>query len=171
MCRGRGVRAEDSCAQCKGTGEVNTERVVKINVPPGVDTGQSLRLSGRGQEGARGGPPGDLYVTVHVDRDDVFERQGFDLVQRLSLNYPQVALGAKIDVPAFEEEEHAVHTLKIPSGTQVGERLVIRGGGVPRLHGRGRGDLVCVVEIEVPKHLSREQKRLLKELERTFEPS
>jgi molecular chaperone DnaJ len=170
-CRGRGVRAQEACAQCKGTGEVDAERVVKITVPPGVDTGQSLRLSGRGQEGARGGPAGDLYVTVHVDRDEVFERQGFDLVYRLLLTYPQAALGAKVDVPAFEEDEHATQSLKIPSGTRPGEHLVVRGGGVPRLHGRGRGDLVCVVEIDVPKHLSREQKRLLKDLERTFEPS
>ncbi|MFZ1865015.1 MAG: molecular chaperone DnaJ [Polyangiales bacterium] len=170
-CRGRGVRAQEPCAECRGAGEVESERVVKINVPPGVDTGQSLRLSGRGQEGARGGPPGDLYVTVHVDRDEVFERQGFDLVHRLSVTYPQAALGAKVELPAFEEDEDALQTLKVPSGTQPGETLAIRGGGIPRLNGRGRGDLVCVVEVEVPKRLSREQKRLLKDLERTFEPS
>jgi len=165
------VRAQEPCTQCGGAGEVETERVVKINVPSGVDTGQSLRLSGRGQEGARGGPPGDLYVTVHVDRDEVFERQGFDLVHRLPVTYPQAALGAKVELPAFEEDEDALQTLKVPSGTQPGETLVIRGGGIPRLNGRGRGDLICVVEVEVPKRLSREQKRLLKDLERTFEPS
>jgi len=169
MCQGRGVRATEACEECGGAGQVDQERVVKIHVPAGVDTGQSLRLSGRGQEGTRGGPSGDLYVTVHIEPDEQFERDGSDLVHRLVVTYPQAALGAKIEVPAFEEDEQAVQTIKVPSGTQNGETLVIRGAGIPRLNGRGRGDLVCVVEVEVPKKLSREQKRLLKELDRTFE--
>jgi molecular chaperone DnaJ len=147
------------------------ERVVKVSVPGGVDSGQSLRLSGRGQEGVRGGPAGDLYVTVHIEPDPDFQREGFDLVHRLSVTYPQAALGAKLDIPALEEDEEAIQTIKVPSGTQSGETLRIRGAGVPRLHGRGRGDLICVVEVEVPKRLSREQKRLLKELDRSFDES
>ena len=168
-CRGRGATAKDTCDECEGAGQVDSERVVKVNVPGGVDTGQSLRLSGRGQEGTRGGPAGDLYVTVHVERDEDFERDGFNLVHRLMVTYPQAALGAKLEVPALEEEEDVVQTIKVPSGTQNAETLVIRGAGVPRLNGRGRGDLICVVEVEVPKKLSREQKRLLKELDRTFD--
>jgi len=168
-CRGRGVRAKEACEECEGVGQVDSERVVKINIPGGVDMGQSLRLSGRGQEGTRGGPAGDLYVTVHIERDEDFERDGFNLVHRLVVTYPQAALGAKIEVPALEEDEDAVQTLKVPSGTQNGETLVIRGAGVPRLNGRGRGDLICIVEVEVPKKLTREQKRLLKELDRSFE--
>ena len=168
-CRGRGSEATEACGECSGAGQVETERVVKIHVPGGVDTGQSLRLSGRGQEGARGGPPGDLYVTVHVESDEDFERRGFDLVHRLAVSYPQAALGAKVEVPALEEEGDAVQTLKVPAGTQNGETLLIRGAGVPRLNRRGRGDLICVVEVEVPKKLTREQKRLLKELEGTFD--
>jgi molecular chaperone DnaJ len=167
-CRGRGVQAKEACEDCDGGGQVDVERVVKLTIPAGVDTGQSLRLSGRGQEGVRGGPSGDLYVTVHVERDEELEREGFDLIHRLKLTYPQAALGAKVDVPALEEEEDATQTVKIPSGIQAGETVVVRGAGVPRLHGRGRGDLICVVEVEVPKRLSREQKRLLKELDRTF---
>jgi len=168
-CRGRGSQAKEACDECEGVGQVDSERVVKINVPGGVDTGQSLRLSGRGQEGTRGGPAGDLYVTVHVDRDPDFEREGFDLIHRLVVTYPQAALGAKIEVPALEEEEDTVQTVKVASGTQNGETVVIRGAGVPRLNGRGRGNLICVVEVEVPKKLSREQKRLLKDLDSTFE--
>lgn len=168
-CRGRGSQAKAVCDSCGGRGQVDTERVVKINVPAGVDTGQSLRLSGRGQEGTRGGPAGDLYVTVQVEPDEDFERQGSDLIHRLAVTYPQAALGAKVEVPALEEDEDAVQTVKVPSGTQNGETVVVRGAGVPRLNGRGRGDLICVVEVEVPKKLSREQKRLLKDLERTFE--
>jgi len=170
-CQGRGVRAKAACKECDGGGQVDVERVVKINVPPGVDTGQSLRLSGRGQDGARGGPAGDLYVTVHVEPNEEFRREGFDLVHHLSVTYPQAALGAKVEVPALEEDEDATETVKIPAGIQPGETLVVRGAGVPRLHGRGRGDLICVVEVEVPKRLSREQKRLLKELDRTFDES
>ncbi len=168
-CRGRGSAAKESCDVCDGAGQAQSERVVKINVPAGVDSGQSLRLSGRGQEGTRGGPAGDLYVTVHIERDEDFEREGFDLIHRLVLTYPQAALGAKVEVPAFEEDEDAVQTVKVPSGTQNGDTILVRGAGVPRLNGRGRGNLVCVAEIEVPKKLSREQKRLLKDLDATFE--
>ena len=168
-CRGRGAEAKEACDECDGAGQVDSDRVVKINVPGGVDTGQSLRLSGRGQEGTRGGPAGDLYVTVHVERDEDFERDGFNLIHHLVVTYPQAALGAKVDLPALEEDEDVVQTIKVPSGTQNGETLVIRGAGVPRLNGRGRGDLICVVGVEVPKKLSREQKRLLKELDGTFD--
>jgi len=170
-CRGRGAEAKEACEECEGGGQVDVERVVKITIPAGVDSGQSLRLSGRGQEGVRGGPAGDLYVTVHVERDEELDREGFDLIHHLSLTYPQAALGAKLQVPALEEDEDATQTVKVPAGIQAGETVVIRGAGVPRLNGRGRGDLICVVEIEVPKRLSREQKRLLKELDRTFEES
>jgi molecular chaperone DnaJ len=170
-CQGRGAQAKEACDECEGDGQVDIERVVKLTVPGGVDTGQSLRLSGRGQEGVRGGPAGDLYVTVHVEPDEDFQREGFDLVCRLPVTYPQAALGAKVEVPALEEDEDATQTVKVPSGTQPGETLIVRGGGIPRLNGRGRGDLVCVVEVEVPKRLSREQKRLLKDLDRTFDES
>lgn len=170
-CRGQGTQAKDACEECEGVGHVDLERVVNVNVPGGVDTGQSLRLSGKGQEGVRGGPAGDLYVTVHVEADEDFQRDGFDLVHRLAVTYPQAALGAKLEVPSFEEDEDATQTVKVPSGTQPGATLIVRGGGVPRLNGRGRGDLICYVEVEVPKRLSREQKRLLKDLDRSFEAS
>ncbi len=169
VCRGQGAQAKEACDDCHGAGQVELERVVKVNVPGGVDAGQSLRLSGKGQDGKRGGPAGDLYVTVHIEPDEELQREGFDLVHRLSVTYPQAALGAKVEVPALEEDEDAVQTLKVPAGTQPGQTLVIRGAGVPRLNGRGRGDMVCVVEVAVPKRLSRQQKRLLKELDGTFD--
>lgn len=170
-CRGRGTQAKAACGECKGNGQVDAERVVKVNVPGGVDTGQSLRLTGQGQAGSRGGPPGDLYVTVHVEPDQDFHREGFDLIHRLSVTYPQVALGSKVEVPLLDENEDATTTLKVPAGTQPGETLVIRGAGVPRLNGRGRGDMICVVEVSVPRKLSREQKRLLKDLDGSFDDS
>ncbi len=170
-CGGRGARAETACDECEGDGQVDIERVVKLTIPGGVDAGQSLRLNGQGQDGVRGGPAGDLYVTVYVEPDEDFEREGFELVHHLLVTYPQAALGAKVEVPALEEDADATQTVKIPSGTQPGGTVVVRGGGVPRLHGRGRGDLICLVRVEVPKRLSREQKRLLKDLDRTFDES
>jgi molecular chaperone DnaJ len=170
-CQGRGAQAKAACEECDGDGHVDVERVVHLTIPGGVDTGQSLRMSGRGQDGVRGGPAGDLYVTVHVSPDEEFQRDGFNLVHHLSVTYPQAALGAKVEVPALEEDEEATETVKIPAGIQPGQTLIVRGAGVPRLHGRGRGDLICVVEVEVPKRLSREQKRLLKELDQTFDES
>lgn len=167
-CRGRGTQAKAPCDECDGTGQRDVERVVKVNVPAGVDSGQTLRLTGQGQAGARGGPAGDLYVTVRVRADDEFEREGFDLFQRVEVTYPQAALGAKIEVPVLEEDEDATDTLKIPAGTQPGDTLLMRGRGVPRLNGRGRGDMACVVEVTVPRKLTREQKRLLKDLDRTL---
>jgi len=170
-CHGRGTQAKAACKDCEGSGQVDTERVVKVNVPGGVDTGQSLRLAAQGQAGSRGGSPGDLYVTVHVEPDEHFQREGFDLIHRLSVTYPQVALGAKIEVPILDKDEDATTTLKVPAGTQPGETLVIRGAGVPRLNGRGRGNLICVVDVAVPRKLSREQKRLLKDLDESFDES
>lgn len=169
VCRGRGSQAKEACGECAGAGQVDLERVVKVTVPAGVDSGQTLRLSGQGQAGARGGPAGDLYVTVRIRPDDDFQREGFDLIQHVEVTYPQAALGAKIEVPVLEEDEGATSTLKVPPGTQPGDTLILRGGGVPRLNGRGRGDMACVVEVTVPRKLSREQKRLLKELGHTFD--
>ncbi|MGB5812142.1 MAG: J domain-containing protein, partial [Polyangiales bacterium] len=167
-CRGRGTQAKDACGECDGAGQVNLERVVKVTVPGGVDSGQTLRLTGQGQAGSRGGPSGDLYVTVHIRQDDDFQREGFDLFHRVEVTYPQAALGDKVEVPVLEEDEDATGTLKIPAGTQPGDTLIMRGAGVPRLNGRGRGDMACVVEVSVPRKLSREQKRLLKDLGRTL---
>ena len=168
-CRGAGVYAKESCDACHGQGERRAERSVKITVPGGIDSGQSLRVTGQGQDGRRGGPAGDLFVTAYIEQNDVFERHGFDLVYPLKLNFAQASLGAKLEVPSFEEDEDATQSLKVPSGIQPGETLVIRGGGIPKLNGRGRGDLICHVQVDVPKKLSREQKKLLKQLGETFE--
>ena len=102
--------------------------------------------------------------TVHVAPDPRFERDGFDLVHELRLSYPEATLGAKKQVPALEKDPEATNSLKVPAGIQPGETLVIRGAGVPRLNSRGRGDLVCVVQIDVPKDLSRKAKQLIEEL-------
>ncbi len=167
-CRGTGTTIGAPCETCKGRGEVASERKVRVNIPPGIDHGQTLRLAGQGQAGARGGPPGNLYVEVVVQPDERFERDGLDLVYEVNLSFPQAALGAKVQVPSLRSGEEPVE-LRIPPGVQPGETLVIRGAGVPRLDGRGRGDLVCVVQVEVPKELSPRAQELIEELAKTFE--
>ncbi len=162
-CHGRGAQITDTCPACVGSGEVSKERRVRISIPAGIDHGQTLRLAGKGQEGRRGGPAGHLYVEVRVQQHEHFERDGQDLVYELPVSFPQAALGAKVDVPSLHPEEDPV-SLQVPAGVQPGETLVVRGSGVPRLDGRGRGDLVCVVQVEVPKELSPRARELVEEL-------
>lgn len=164
-CQGQGRTASKHCGQCSGHGEVPVERKVKVAIPGGIDEGQSLRLAGQGQPGRKGGPAGHLYVTVQIEPDERFVRDGTDLVHELHVSFTQAALGATIKVPTLEAEAE----LKLPSGIQPGEQVKVRGQGVPRLDGRGRGDLVCVVQVDVPKKLSAKAKKLLLELQETFE--
>ena len=164
-CRGAGHSIETPCDECNGSGEVRDERTVRLTIPAGIDAGQTLRLAGQGQPGARGGPPGHLFVTVDIEPDPHFQRDGYDLLHELHVSFPQAALGAKVDVPTLEEPE----TLKVPAGTQPGETLIVRGAGIPRLDGRGRGNLVCIVQVDVPKDLSAKARELLEELAKTFD--
>lgn len=164
-CRGQGVLAEKLCPECRGHGEVKNERKVKISVPAGVDAGQTLRLPNQGQSGRRGGPNGHLYVNVGIARHPRFERREADLVHRLVVSFPEAALGAKVEVLGLDGNPI---TVKVPAGTQPGEVLTQRGAGIVRLDGRGKGDLVCVVQIDVPKELSPKAKKLIEELAATF---
>lgn len=167
-CRGTGTTVSAPCETCGGKGEVASERKVRVTIPAGIDHGQTLRLAGQGQAGARGGPPGNLYVEVAVQPDERFQRDGLDLVYEVHLSFPQAALGAKVEVPSLRSDEEPTE-LRVPAGVQPGETLVIRGAGVPRLDGRGRGDLVCVVQVDVPKELSPRAQELIEELAKTFE--
>jgi molecular chaperone DnaJ len=168
-CRGQGYTAKTACPECKGRGEVRTDRKVKITIPAGVDTGQTLRLTNQGQAGARGGPAGHLYVTVDVQQDERFERNGYDLLHELHVSFPQAALGAKLEVPSIDPAAEGKVSVKVPAGVQPGETVTVRGEGIPRLDGRGRGDLVCVVQVDVPKELSAKARQLIEELNETFE--
>jgi len=165
QCGGEGATAETPCAECRGRGELDSTRTVKLTIPAGVDSGQTLRLSGQGQAGRLGGPPGHLYVTVEVASDEHFQRDGYDLIHELHVSFPQAALGAAVSIPTLEEPK----TMKVPKGTQPGETLVVQGAGVPRLDGRGRGDIIVVVQVDVPKELSPRAKELLEELAGTFD--
>lgn len=167
-CRGQGVRAEKACSECRGRGEVQNERKVRIQVPAGIDEGQTLRLPNQGQAGRRGGPSGHLYVKVHIAPDPRFERDGPNLFHRLHVSFPEAALGAKLEVPALSEKEGETHPLKIPSGTQAGDQFTLRNAGITRLDGRGKGDLIVEIQIDVPKELSSRAKELVEQLAATF---
>lgn len=165
-CGGRGVIPKEVCEVCGGSGEVAAERKVKLTIPAGVDSGQTLRLAGQGQAGRMGGPPGQLYVTVDIEPDERFQRDGFDLVHELHVSFPQAALGAEVEIPTIDDEPEKI---RVPAGVQPGDTLVVRGLGVPRLDGRGRGDLVALVQVDVPKELSERARTLLEELQTTFD--
>lgn len=160
QCNGRGQIIRRPCTQCRGEGYVRAEKKLKVNIPPGVDTGTRLRLSGEGQPGLNGGPQGDLYVFVRVKEHPIFQRSEDDLVCTIPVNVAQAALGTDVDLLTFD----GLQTVKIPEGAQSGSRVRLKGMGVPRLQGHGRGDLVIVVEVRVPTRLTREQKKLFEQL-------
>jgi molecular chaperone DnaJ len=161
-CAGEGQVNKNPCKTCQGQGRVAHERALKVRIPPGAEDGTQLRLTGEGEGGTRGGPPGDLYVVVHVRDHQFFTRHGNDLVCVLPLTFPQAALGASVDVPVLD----GTAKLEVPAGTQNGEVLRLRSKGMPSLHGRGRGDACYQVVVEVPAKLSARQRELLEEFER-----
>ncbi len=159
-CRGFGQVIPTPCTTCSGEGRVVTDKTFQVDVPAGVDTGSTLRLTGRGAMGPRGGGSGDLYVHVRVAPHDTFVREGNDLVSEVVISYPQACLGASLEVDTLD----GVETLVIPPGTPSGRVFTLRGRGVPRLQARGRGDLRVAVAIEVPTSLSDEEASLLRQL-------
>ncbi len=161
-CRGTGEIILDKCPTCRGSGTVRKPRTVNVTIPPGVDEGLQLRLTGEGEPGTLGAPPGDLYVVLHVEPHDFFEREGNDLHCTVPLSFSQAALGTKVEVPLLEEGQS--ETLTIPRGTQSGQRFVIRNKGVPYLRGNGRGDLIVHVQVVTPTNLTRKQEALLRAL-------
>ena len=167
-CSGQGSTISAACDDCGGRGEVPNERKVKVTVPAGIAHGQGLRLAGLGQNGRNGGPAGDLLVEVEVEQHEHFHRDGHDLIHELHVSFPQAALGALVDVPSLNPEEDPTH-LRVPAGVQPGDTLLIRGAGVPHINGRGRGDMVCVVQVDVPKELTPRARELLEELAQSFD--
>ena len=160
QCRGTGSVIAKPCATCRGAGRVQKERKLTVRIPPGIATGQRLRLSGEGEAGPAGGPPGDLYVVIHVQEHAFFQREGNDLYCEVPLNFPTLALGGDIKVPTLDGEE----TLEVPEGTQSGATFTLRGKGMPDVGGRGRGNHVVTVHAVTPRKLTREQKKLLEQL-------
>lgn len=163
-CNGSGQVVRHPCSACHGRGVRQDQSKLKIEIPPGVDTGQRLRVAQKGQPGVNGGPPGDLYVVLKVREHPFFDRQENDLHCTIPINVAQAALGAEIEVPTLD----GVETLKIPEGTQTGAQFRLRNQGVPYLSGRGRGDLFVHIEVKIPTKLSREQRKLFEQLRETL---
>jgi molecular chaperone DnaJ len=164
-CRGSGRVITSPCRECRGEGQVAAERKLQIKIPAGVDTGSQLRMSGEGEPGLQGGPPGDLYVFVRVQEHAFFKRDGFDLLCEMPISFSQAALGATLDVPT---PDGGRTKLTVPEGTQTGTVLKLRAQGVPHLGARGRGDLHVAVRVVVPTKLTAEQRKLLEQLGKTL---
>lgn len=159
-CGGEGKVIEKPCAECRGDGRRRGQRKLEIRIPAGVETGSRLRLSGEGDAGPAGGPSGDLYVVLTVLPHEAFEREGDDLVVRMDLPFPTLALGGEVSVPTIDGDPEVV---AIPAGTQAGNELKLRGRGVGRLGRSGRGDLVLRVGVAVPRRPSAKEKDLLRQ--------
>ncbi|MFN2525697.1 MAG: molecular chaperone DnaJ [Actinomycetota bacterium] len=159
-CGGTGQEVVDPCRACAGRGRVRSAETLNVRVPPGIEDGAQLRVSGRGEAGVRGGRAGDLYVVVRVQPHELFRRAGPDLGCEVPVPMTVAALGGHVEVPTLDGEE----PLEIPAGTQSGEVLRLKGRGMPRLDGRQRGDLVVLLKVETPGKLDEEQAELLQRL-------
>jgi len=172
QCRGAGQIVAKPCATCRGAGRIQKERKLTVRIPAGIATGQRLRISGEGEAGSGGGPRGDLYVVIQVQEHPFFQRDGNDLHCEVPLNFTTLALGGDVEVPTLDGHD----TFTVPSGTQTGTTFRIRGKGMPDVGGRGRGDLLVTFKVTTPKKLSKEQRKLLEQLDATlprdkFEPT
>ena len=157
-CRGAGQVIADPCPRCRGEGRAEKRRSLQVNIPAGVDEGTRIRLSGEGEAGMRGGPPGDLYIFIHLARHAIFQREGTTLFARCPVSFTTAALGGTIEVPGLDRKKHEI---RIPAGIQSGKQVRMRGAGMPAVNGRGLGDMVIQVEVETPTKLSTRQRELL----------
>ena len=161
-CRGEGRIIAELCRPCMGTGRKQTTRIVNVKIPAGVETGSRLRLRGEGEQGGYGGPNGDLYVFIHVDPHEFFERSGDDIYCRIPISFVQAALGDSIEVPTLMSTEK----LRIPKGTQTGKTFRLKGKGIAHLRGFGRGDQIIETVVTIPTQLNKKQEELLREFVR-----
>ena len=163
-CHGAGKIISDPCRECRGEGRVDKTKTLSVNVPPGVDDGTRIRLTGEGEAGGRGAPAGDLYIFLHVKRHAIFQREGTTLFAQAPISFTTAALGGTIVVPGLDRVDHEI---RIPAGIQSGKQIRQRGVGMPVLNGRGTGDLVVQIEVETPTKLSAKQKDLLEQFRAT----
>lgn len=163
-CHGRGEVVENPCKKCRGEGRADERKTISIDVPPGVDEGTRIRVSGKGEAGPSGASAGDLYIFIHVARHKMFEREGTSLFCRAPISFTTAALGGEIDIPGLDGQKHII---TVPAGIQSGKQLRQRGAGMPVLQGRGRGDMVVQIEVETPTKLTARQKEILAEFRET----
>jgi molecular chaperone DnaJ len=164
-CRGKGKMISDPCSSCHGQGRVEETKTLSVKVPAGVDTGDRIRLTGEGEAGPDGGPPGDLFVQMNVREHKIFERDGKHLYCEVPISIIDAALGGELEVPTLDGRVK----LKIPEETQTGKLFRLRGKGVSPVRGGSTGDLLCRVSVETPANLTKSQKALLKQLQESFE--
>ncbi len=164
-CSGQGKSFEQACSDCEGRGILKKEKTLGVKIPAGIDDGETIRITGEGEAGVSGGPTGDLYIGVRVERSEKFNRDGYDIISELFISYPTAVLGAKKQVETID----GLVELKIPAGTESGVILKLKGRGIEKLRGRGRGDHLVRVVIHTPKQVSRKVKKLLQELDSELE--
>ncbi|MGE5256112.1 MAG: molecular chaperone DnaJ [Hyphomicrobiales bacterium] len=162
VCRGNGRVIARPCLKCRGNGHMQVTKRVSVKIPAGVDNGSRLRLSGEGEPGVYGGPPGDLYVFIHAQNHEFFERRDNDVICQVNISFVQATLGDRITVPTLDGSKN----LEIPKGTQPGDVLYLHGEGIPSLRTRKRGDQIIQVMIKTPTSLSKKQEELLREFAR-----
>jgi molecular chaperone DnaJ len=160
-CHGTGKMVTDPCATCRGAGRLKKHKTLAVKIPSGVDEGDRIRLSGEGEAGVNGGPPGDLYVVIHLKAHSVFQREGDDLHCEMPISFSQAALGGEIEIPTLDGSAK----IKVPPETQSGQVFRLRGKGIKGVRSSYAGDLMCEVVVETPVRLTDRQKELLRELE------
>lgn len=161
QCHGTGSIINDPCKDCHGTGKVRKTKTIEIDIPAGIDNGQTMQLGGKGEPGERGGPNGDLLITIRVRPHKLFKREGYDIYIDMPVSFVDATLGATVKVPTLD----GVVEYDIPEGTQPGAIFRLRGKGIPYIRGKNRGDEYVTVNVEIPKGLSSEQKELLKKFD------
>ncbi|HRK08401.1 MAG TPA: molecular chaperone DnaJ [Pseudobdellovibrionaceae bacterium] len=159
-CHGSGTQIKDKCGDCHGRARKTVTRKIRVSIPPGVDTGTQLRVSSEGEGGFRGGPPGDLYVELLVADHPRFEREGGTLYSKLQVSYLQAILGSEMQFVNIDGDV----TVKVPAGTQPGAQIRVSEQGVPHLRGKGRGDLILQVDVQLPNKLTKDEEKLLREI-------
>ncbi len=164
-CRGEGKIIKEPCQECRGSGKVRAHKTIEVDIPQGINDGQTMQISGSGEPGSRGGPAGDLLITIRIKKHSIFVRKEFDVYITIPITFAQAALGATIKVPTVS----GVVEYDIPAETQTGSMFRLRGKGIPYIRGKGRGDQFVTVEVETPKNLTQKQKELLREFDGTIE--
>lgn len=166
QCNGSGRIIRNPCKDCHGTGLKEKKRSLNIKIPPGVESGSRLKVTGEGEAGPQGGPHGDLYVVTHIKHHEIFEREGNDLVMHANINVVTAILGGEIDVPTIEGKQIK---MKIPAGTESNQIFRLKGKGMPYVGGYGKGDQHVIINVKIPKNISRKGKDLVKELEKEID--
>ena len=166
-CRGKGTVISDPCDTCHGQGRVQESKTLSVKIPPGVDSGDRIRLSGEGEAGEHGGPSGDLYVQVRVKPHELFSRENADLICEVPIDIVTASLGGELEIPTLNGRVR----LKVPAETQTGKVFRLRGKGARTVHSDGVGDLLCQVSVETPVNLNAEQKELMQKLQQTMSES